>query len=786
MSATQESQSAPWERISKHFFSTRRSIHVLVGPTADAAAALLSLTYLMRVFLFQFKVHPTTSYEELKEVVELAAFAQESERVDDAAPYDDDLFILVGLGAAVDLQQYFDFTRQVVVVLDSQRPFQIQNLRREDGERLLIWGSLRIHEEIDSFFRRQRIEEVQQRRRRHRRRALHARRRARIDGASHGGDEDEDEDVDNEDELSDASLSSDTDAEEDLLDDDTTPSQSQERIDWLREGDSTEEAGLPAYMEALYYSCSCAGRSSAVEVYDLAVLLHRFSDSLLWHAAIGVCDLYQRRLIDYSTYLVEMGPLQEAVSLQQSLHRSLLQDRTSESLNTHRVAPTNSMQLSNQEEEQLYLLRHSTLWDAIWFDPLVASALDLHHVEDGRPRLSQLLASRCGVSVAMAKRPWREVPVDVAAPALRRVQAELQSLINRRGNLVSYRSQIRSISRRIGYSVEVSSFDACKLFTAVLAAVPSPSLYQVESPIDGPVPTMAEATKEVKQRLERYHRQQFWKAYAVLDIDPNEKLFHEALAEALSLQQFVADATGSMLQPGMTQSTSGLHYAQPSDASKTSPALESFFTVKRLGVLAERLFLTLSMCRRGTGTTVARRPLIITGVVPPIQVVAPTGAAHASQSPLASAAALSTGGSVATPSTVNDGTLGPAVGTGAVEDSLNYLVVLAHSGNSGPGLNPVTSVYRFEQCVHDEHFSTAPRQIFIEQHCVLLKGREDTTYLAERMVLLSAQRFSPRYDLSLKSAMTREDDLEDGEGVEEDEDDDDDGAFDYAHTVEVL
>ncbi|CBZ30039.1 putative cell division cycle 45 (CDC45) [Leishmania mexicana MHOM/GT/2001/U1103] len=763
--ATASGAPEPWERISTYYASTRKNINVLVAPTADAAAASLSLTYLMKVFLFPFQLHPTSSYDELKWFIEQTNFAQDSEREEDSSPRVDDLFVLVGLGAPVLLEDYFDFTRHIVIVLDAYRPFHLGNLRREDGDRCIIWGSDRIQVEVDDFFRKQRAEEAQRRRRQRRRQDMkrhegHARRQRTEDSGGQDDDVYSDESSISTSSEEDESPDSEGDEDADLFDgedDDATPSQSQDRVDWR-----SAPGEVPAYVEALYYACSCAGRSSAVEVYDLSVILHRFNDTILWHAAVGVCDLYLRRLVDYATYLVEMAPLQEAVSLQQSVRRGILRDRTDEAVNSFHRASTNSMQLSNREEEQLYLLRHSTLWDAIWYDSQVASALDLHHVEDGRPRLSQLLASRCGVSIAMAQRPWREVPTDVGSEALCRVQTELQNWVNAQGNSIGYRNRIRCISRKVGYSTEVSTFDVCKLFTAEMAVVPPASVYVIERSPEASL-SSEEVAALAQRKFVEFQRGQFWRASAVLDIDPNQKLFHEALAGALSLQQAVADASGSMMQPGNVQSSTGIHYALPSDPSKTSPTLESFCTMRRLSVLAERLFFTLSMSRRRDRRAVtALRPLILSCALPQARLTAlPTGGSGSGSGlpsgpgmdALTPAVNLSrASGSVPSASTATAAG-GVFIGGGAqVEDTAAYVVVLTHGGNTGAGMIPLLPMYRFAQCMQDEHFNTPPRQLFVERNAVQVRGRENTTYLAERMLLLSVKATIPRHEFRKKRA----------------------------------
>ncbi|KPI88134.1 putative cell division cycle 45 (CDC45) [Leptomonas seymouri] len=805
----------PWERISTYYFSTRKAINILVAPTADAAAASLSLTYLLKVFLYPFKLHPAGSYDEVRRFIEQTNFAQDSERDGESHPVVDDLFILVGLGAPVVLEDYFDFSRHIVIVVDAYRPFHLDNLRRADDERLIVWGSERIQEEVDTFFRTQRAAEAQRRRRRRRRHAMKAaresprhHRRPRRDlgcTASGTGSGDEGEagsndgaysdlgnnengEYEEESEVSDSSSattnSEDEDDEAELFDgedDDATPSQSQDRIDW-RAGDGE----VPPHLEALYYACACAGRSSAVEVYELSVILHRFNDAILWHAAIGVCDLYLRRLIDYGTYLVELAPLQEAVSLQHSVRRGVLRDRTEEGVNQARSAAVSSMQLNNRDEEQLYLLRHSSLWDAIWYDPQVASALDLHHVEDGSPRLSQLLASRCGVSMAMARRPWREVLADVGNEALRRVLTELQHCVNARDSAIVYRSRIRCISRKVGYSTEVSAFDVCKLFTAVLAAAPPASVYMVERPIHNSTGHLsAEDVAAIAQRqLVEFQRRQFWRAHALLDVDPNEKPFHEALAEAFSLQQAVADATSAMMQPGSVQSTTGLHYALPTDTSKTSPAMESFCTMRRLSVLAERLFFTLTMSRRrGRQALTTLRPLVLSCALPQPRLLLPPNANSGSvavgsvgiasvsgRGGVSAASASGSGASLdfAVTATNAAGANGAVMDVVAqVEDKEEYAVVLTFAGSTSAGMSPLPPVFHFQRCMQDEHFSTPPRSVYVERNAVQVQGRESTTYLVERMLLLSVKETISHHQFRRKSSVVSEEDDE-GEASGED------------------
>lgn len=238
---------------------------------------------------------------------------------------------------------------------------------------------------------------------------------------------------------------------------------SQDEVDWRR----GEAAVAPALLDR-YYAAECAGRSCAVELYELTTLLNRLESRTLWRAAVGLWDLRARRLIDAGCYLVEMRPLHEAVSLMRhrqpnsaattahataDAHSRLREhawlaargaDAMSES-GQHSVSSASSssdsreaaMRLHLDEEDGLFLLRHTTLWNAIWLHPHVASVCGLHHKEDGTGFLAQLLASRCGVSMNQAQQPWCQLPREVRRDVLPRVRQELRKAMDRRRGLAA-------------------------------------------------------------------------------------------------------------------------------------------------------------------------------------------------------------------------------------------------------------------------------------------------------------------------------------------------------------
>lgn len=675
---------SPWDRINRFYHITRKPIHLFVAYHADAAAASLTLTSLLKACFIPFNLHPIAEYAEARDIIQRTSLAQDAElQVGDAAPVDE-LFLLIGLGASVALFSFFDLQRHIVLVLDSYRPFLLENLRACDSDRLVIWGQEKIHEEVDDFFRTQR-EQEKARRRRRRRRQMH---RRRVRQHAEGDAE--------EDEVSDEASSSDDDDDDENDDeygddDEMTPSQSQERLDWLRED-------VPAHLERLYYAAECAGKSCALEMYDLAILLNRVKEPVLWHAALGVCDLFKRRLVDYGTYITDMRRIHNEVKLRKGIRHGLLDDLTNDTVNRYhkQVSSSNTMQLSSLEEDQLFLLRHLSLWNAMWLHPVVASLLSLHRVEEGLGTLRQLLA-RCGVSAKVAQQPWRELPDDVKKDSCQLVRNELKQLLRTRGSFIKNPIQIQCVARTTGYSVEVSTFDICTLFTALLSAAPPSTIY-----------TTSKDETTMKETLREFRREQFWRAHDIIDADPNSPAFGAAVKEAQALHESVATATSALMQPGMMQSTKGIHYTQPADPTNTSTALETFGCPFRLGVLVERLLYTLTV-ERGLGKyTRDVRPVLLSCYIPRF-IAAPEQEQQQQQHQQQQQQA-----------------------------EHSFIVVFAHEGPITAGLTPLIPVVRWNDCVTDtEEFLVPPLRDFVRRDAVVVEGRESTAHLAEMLHLHS-------------------------------------------------
>lgn len=754
---------AIWETINRFYHTTKKVVNIFVGSNCDAAAGSLTLMSLLKSSLLAFSVHPISSYDELREMVRTFQVAQ-----DLSVSKGDDLFILIGIGGALPMNEYFDFTRQIVILLDSHRPFHLQTLRlaAEGGNRLFIWGMSKIQEDVDIFFHRL-ATQVERKRRRLRQRAV-ARKHRHLELNDHRKGKGEDygidvsgidddrilDDVDHDDGMSFLDI------EESDSDDNDTEGKEEKGavtfINWLK----PEEVSPSAQNK---YAATCGGcKSCALEVYDLSILLNRMNSTFLWHAAVGVCDLYYRSCIDYGTYLVEMRPLHDAVALQNSssqqraLGQIFAPDELSQSpiglfsdipvntLHTSRETSSNVLRLKSIEQPQIFLLQHISLWSALWNDPVISSALGFYHFETGESKLKLLLA-KCGVSLEMAHRPWHELNKQDRDYCIRLIQQELRSLINKTP-LVSFCTpnlSLRSISRASGFSREVTAFDVCTLFEGTLAACPTDDVYafhddEVEQEAGGMktggIEYETQRLRKLAGKLEEFHRRQFWDAHALIDMDPSKKEFNAAVGRTVSLHHLIGDAASALMQPSLVLSTQALHYIQLSDPAKTASALETFQTPFRLNALAKRLLLTLTENRGLARDCHLVRPLLLAAPMPSCSI----GRDRTRENDW--------DGNARTSGMAEElGAAGSSFGIGGDdaekdEDGITYIMIMCKEGVAGDGLVYIKAAQVFNECVEKEKdFETPPLRTSVLPSCVYVKGRENAMHLAELMHLRSLE-----------------------------------------------
>lgn len=585
-----------WEQL-QHWYRRREyPVQICVGHTADAAAALHTLTHLLKSSRVLFEVHPVSQHSEIRALV---AKAKETQGEDAEL-----LWVCLGCGAGVDLDELFALrlgpqsesgaprSATVVHLIDGSRPVNLKNLSNAHlhPENIRVWSFDAIVGDANLFF-------------------------VSNDGGKGGkkGRKKKRGRDDSSDDLS----SSDSDGEE-------PPAET-----WLSDLHTLTEAKIRNY-GAVHASSS----SVAVCLYGLALLLRCPQESYLWNASVGLTDLYTRRLIPERTYTIEILKICSAINEWNTLKRA---NRLAE---IHTNMPRGGGVDAKASEEQMHLsasieyrpfllLRHWSLWSSLWFQRDVAAWLGLY-TDRGEETLRHLLAI-CGVSQQQANKPWASIPNDDR----RSVMGNLQLRMMGEPTTDEYGRQtfndpvgpfdkfdIRTVSRTVGYSAEVSAFDAVTLFNAVIAAEP-PGVATHASVIDednahsAAAAPSVEVVAAVESSIRGHQRGQFWAAHAVLNASSHTELFAQALEEAKHLNQSVFDAVATLLQPGAIRSTRTLHYVAVTE--RNMQAIERFWPPPRLLCCADQLLTALnSSSSSPKGGSTRSRPLVLTAVVPPV------------------------------------------------------------------------------------------------------------------------------------------------------------------------
>jgi hypothetical protein len=238
---------------------------------------------------------------------------------------------------------------------------------------------------------------------------------------------------------------------------------------------------------------------------------------------------------------------------------------------------------------------------------------------------------------------------------------------------------IQAVSRCTGFSAEVSTFDSCHIFNAVVSAPPPASMFSEK---DGP---------GVESRLLTFHRQAFFRAKDTIDMDSSHPQFSKAVGEAKAFKSSIALAASALMHNNTVLTTRALHFNLLTDPSKKSVALESFWTSGRLHALAQHLVVALTAERVRSGMI---RPLILSCALP----------------------------------------------RGSPGDREEYCVVLNHEGASRASRRPIAVIQHWEALLRSEFYQQELTRDGINRDWALMRGRESTSHFVEAMHLQSVSR----------------------------------------------
>lgn len=383
----------------------------------------------------------------------------------------------------------------------------------------------------------------------------------------------DDEDSDDQDETDDDDYneSNDDEEDEDLLN----------RMDPEVAGVWRNSGAISAQRERAYYSRYWSSRALGVILHELSVRLEQADPDFVWHAAIGLADLHQRGLISSASYEIEVRRLENAVSqfknaLKRTSHGLALLPDNMNGYNQHHLNNNNNQQqqvlagagIMNAAPSamgasgkltrvrplrhiKLFMLRHGSLWNALWLDRHISAALGFHHISSGTARLEGLLA-KIGMPRHEAELPWNSIASEKREAVLQLLYSELRPLV------ADFDSglYVPTLAKQVGYDSPVSAFDACNVFYGCIGAQPQQHHISIQQQMsrnnnnnhNQNLPNNNNLIlDEYRAWQEDDYRRRFEAGVAVMSETPEAPLFQHAVNSAFELQAAAADATASIL-----------------------------------------------------------------------------------------------------------------------------------------------------------------------------------------------------------------------------------------------
>jgi len=206
-------------------------------------------------------------------------------------------------------------------------------------------------------------------------------------------------------------LTADTDAE-DASDEEEEPPSQRRRLSVdeynLLSPDSRadQRAGLRRLCRR-YYSASWHGTATSLLLWSLVQSLNKTSNELLWLAIVGLSDQLVHERIEFEKYTMEAQLLQtEVAALNQDGvgEQTQVTDEASGVSVSVRQHLSSSMKLDCVQELRVSLMRHWSLYDALYHSSYIASRLGLYQTK-GRTKLDEWLA-RMGVPLDECKQEY--------------------------------------------------------------------------------------------------------------------------------------------------------------------------------------------------------------------------------------------------------------------------------------------------------------------------------------------------------------------------------------------
>ncbi|XP_064620177.1 cell division control protein 45 homolog [Lineus longissimus] len=202
-----------------------------------------------------------------------------------------------------------------------------------------------------------------------------------------------------------------------------------------------------------YYEFNSHGMSTAVTIFELAWKMSKDTNDLLWLATIGLTDQFVHYKINREKYIESLGSLQSHVS--RLNHRGDDED-TKKSIS--------SLKLAFEEELQLNLYRHWTLFDSLCHSVTTACKFRVWTMK-GKKKLHEFLADM-GLPLVQCQQKYMSMDV-----SLRTSVKEMISNKAEKYGLSPSEIFIPSFLAQYGYRNKLCAMDVAYACAALLESV---------------------------------------------------------------------------------------------------------------------------------------------------------------------------------------------------------------------------------------------------------------------------------------------------------------------------
>ncbi|KAN0025707.1 hypothetical protein ACTFIU_010301 [Dictyostelium citrinum] len=523
------------------------SVLILVARDCDSIAACKILTEILKSDLIAYNVKAVSGYEDLENVNSQLLENEEIKSI-----------IMINCGGNIDITNVFTNLndQQVAYIIDSHRPYSINNINNESSVLIIDDGTYIEQDELQQ-----------------------------LSDESEFEDEDEDLEIEeeSEDEAEETELdpengdNPENDDEDENTDENERKSRKKNKKDKKSKRKYRKKKKKSEKLEKTYY-----GKSAAVSMYSLSTFLNKQNlDDLLWYAVLGLTDQFIHEKITLDSYeqqykhfkqlILNNYPIDEDEDGGGGDYRSdndaeeydengdLKRDQSSSSTLSHgdKIIPS--------DDFRFMLYRHWNLYESLYNSRYIACKLRVWKAK-GRFQLESLFAMM-GIPLDQVKQKYNSMNIHY-----KKQLKQLLAINGPKFGLVNL--YFNSFLKKYSNNSEISASDTVYAVTAL----------------------MESDNLESDQSDQDIWEQNFWEAYDSIS-NKNIDLLKIGLKQSIQLQKEITRQVSSMIEKRSVILSGPFRYAFITESSDLKYFIHPLALTK-LGLFMMDAFISMGKAKR--------------------------------------------------------------------------------------------------------------------------------------------------------------------------------------------